>query len=402
MPRRQRYVPATPPYPGDRVEVRVESIVFGGAGLARLEDGRILFVMYAAPGERVEAEVERVHADYLEGVTRRVIEASADRVEPPCPLFGECGGCQLQHLEYAAQLAVKANIVREQLERIAHLPDPPLRPIVGARNPWGYRNHVRFSTGQREGDLGFVPRGGRGLLRVDHCPIADPWVNELLPRLQGKGRGLHQVQVRHNAALGSYLIAPTIPGMEHETGQKAYLERLGGRDFVVSASAFFQVNAEQAEEMARLVGEALPERGELLIDAFAGVGTFAILFAERFRRVIAIEESASATKDALENAKQAPNVEVRVGKVEEILPALGVRPDALLLDPPRAGCMPAVLEAIGRDRPPVVVYVSCNPATFARDVRILGEHGYTLDHVTPLDMFPQTGHIECVARLSAG
>ena len=235
---------------------------------------------------------------------------------------------------------------------------------------------------------------------MDTCPIADPWVNELLPQLQGKGKGLHQLQVRRNAATGSTLIYPALKDLEIETGQQSYIEELGGKRFQVSASAFFQVNSAQAEQMVRLVGEALPERGELLVDAFAGVGTFAVLFADRFTRVIAIEESHSAAKDALVNLAETPNVEMRSGKVEAILPELELRPDAILLDPPRPGCFPAVLTAIAEFKPRTVVYVSCNPATLARDLRILVDSGYTLDHVTPLDMFPQTGHIECVSKLT--
>ncbi|MCC7365010.1 MAG: class I SAM-dependent RNA methyltransferase [Dehalococcoidia bacterium] len=398
--RRSRGAATGSPAPGEVLTVRVESLVFGGAALAHLEDGRVVFVSQAAPGELVEATVDRTHADYIEAVAIKVLEPSPDRVEPPCPLFGECGGCQLQHMTYAAQLAAKEAVVREQIRRIGHLDDSVVQPIVGAADPWAYRNHVRFSTGKKWGDVGFISRRGRGLLKVDRCPIADPWVNATLPRLQGRGAGLHQIQVRHCAATESSLVQPQIAGLEAETGQKAYVEELGGRRFVVSASAFFQVNSAQAEQMVRLVGEALPARGELLVDAFAGVGTFAVIFADRFESVIAIEESHSAAKDALVNIEQTPNVDMRAGKVEDLLPLLERAPDAILLDPPRPGCMPQVLDAIGRFRPTVVVYVSCNPATLARDLRILVDSGYQVDRVTPLDMFPQTGHIECVARLS--
>lgn len=399
MARQHPQEPGAEPSPGDVVTLRVQSLVAGGAGLAHLPDGRVVFVLYAAPGELVEATVERVQRDYVEAVTTRVIEASPHRIDPRCPLFGECGGCQLQHMTYAAQLAAKEGIVREQLRRIGHLDDAVVRPIVGAANPWAYRNHVRFSTGKKYGDVGFVHRRGRGLLKVESCPIADPWVNELLPSLQGKGRGLHQVQVRHNAKTGEFLISPAVPGLNVSSGQKAYIEELGGRRFFVSASAFFQVNSAQAEEMARLVGDALPAHGTVLVDAFAGVGTFAVLFADRFERVVAIEESHSAAKDALANVRDTPNVEVLAGKVEDVLPGLEERPDVVLLDPPRPGCAPPVLQAIVEFRPSSVVYVSCNPATLARDLRVLVDGGYRLDHVTPLDMFPQTGHIECVSKL---
>ncbi len=159
------------------------------------------------------------------------------------------------------------------------------------------------------------------------------------------------------------------------------------------------MNHEQAEALVRLIGEALPAGGRLLVDAYAGVGTFAVIFAERFDRVIAIEESPSAVRDAAENLAQATNVEMREGKVEDLLPYLFPAPDVILLDPPRAGCLPEALQAILRLRPGELVYVSCNPTTLARDLRTLVNGGYRLVSVTPLDMFPQTAHIECVAKL---
>ena len=382
------------------ITVRVESLVFGGAGLGRAPDGRVAFVSFAAPGELVEAQVEREYPDYVQAVTTKVIEASPDRVEAPCALFGECGGCQLQHMSYPAQLAAKETVVREQLRRIGKLDDSVVRPIAGAADPWGYRNHLRFSTGKKYGDVGYITRKGYGLLKVESCPIADPWVNTLLPKLQGHGAGLHQIQVRHSPETQTYLLNPEVPGLGVETGQKAYIEELAGRRFDVSASAFFQVNHAQAEQMVRLVGEALPAKGKLLIDGFAGVGTFAVIFADRFERVLAIEESNSAAKDSERNLAQAPNVEMLVGKVENILPELDEQPDAIVLDPPRPGCAPPVMSAILALQPATVVYVSCNPATLARDLRILVNGGYGLDWVTPLDMFPQTGHIECVSRLT--
>ncbi len=385
----------------DTLHLAAGPLVFGGTCLSHLEDGRVAMIAFAAPGETVEARIDRVHKDYVEASALSVTDPSPDRVAPRCPLFGKCGGCQLQHIRYEAQIAAKADIVREQLRRIGHLPDAPVAATVAAADPWGYRNHIRLSTGRKFGDVGFMRRGRRSLLKVEHCPIADSWVNELLPALQGHGRGLHQVQLRHSAATGSYLVVPAIEGIPVESGQDSYREQLAGREFRVSANAFFQVNAVQAEQMVGLVGEALPERGTLLIDAFAGVGTFAAIFAGRFERIIAIEESVPAAADARENVRGLPGVDVMTGKVEELLPELGTVPDAVLLDPPRPGCAPEVLDAICRLRPPTVVYVSCSPATLARDARLLADGGYDLGIVTPIDMFPQTGHIECVARFEA-
>jgi 23S rRNA (uracil1939-C5)-methyltransferase len=380
--------------------VRIERIVAGGRGLARLPDGRALMAAFAAPGELVEVEVERIHKDYVEGVVTNVLEPSRSRVEARCSLFGDCGGCQLQHLEYPAQLAAKEGVVREQLARIGGLPDAPVNPVVGADDPWGYRNHMRFSTGRKFGDAGFIHRRGRRLLKVNKCPIADPWVNAVLPRLQGHARGIHQIQLRRNASTESTLVAPALDILPDESGQDHYVEELAGRRFQVSASSFFQVNSAQAEKLVQLVASELPKQGRLLIDAYAGVGTFAAIFSGRFERIIAIEESPSALRDAEVNLDGIENVEFRRAKVEELLPGLEEEPDIVLLDPPRVGCAPEVLEALVAFAPPTIVYVSCNPTTLARDLRRLTDAGYALEGVTPIDMFPQTAHIECVSRLT--
>ncbi len=380
--------------------VRIERIVAGGRGLARLPDGKALMAAFGAPGELVEVEVERIHKDYVEGVVTNVLEPSRSRAEPECRLFGDCGGCQLQHLEYPAQLAAKEGVVREQLARIGGLPDVTVSPVVGAEDPWGYRNHMRFSTGRKFGDAGFIHRRGRGLLKVTKCPIADPWVNQVLPQLQGHARGVHQIQLRRNAATGSTLVAPALEVLPEESGQDHYVEELAGRRFRVSASSFFQVNSAQAEKLVQLVASELPAQGRLLIDAYAGVGTFAAIFAGRFERIIAIEESPSALRDAEVNLAGIENVEFRRAKVEELLPGLAEEPDVVLLDPPRVGCAPEVLEALVAFAPPTIVYVSCNPTTLARDLRRLTDAGYRLERVTPIDMFPQTAHIECVSRLT--
>ena len=380
--------------------VRIERIVAGGRGFARLPDGKALMAAFGAPGELVEVEVERIHKDYVEGVVTNVLEPSRSRVDPECRLFGDCGGCQLQHLEYPAQLAAKEGVVREQLARIGGLPDATVNPVVGAEDPWGYRNHMRFSTGRKFGDAGLIHRRGRGLLKVTKCPIADPWVNEVLPRLQGHARGVHQIQLRRNAATGSTLVAPALEVLPEESGQDHYVEELAGRRFRVSASSFFQVNSAQAEKLVQLVSSELPRQGRLLIDAYAGVGTFAAIFAGRFERIIAIEESPSALRDAEVNLAGIENVEFCRAKVEELLPGLAEEPDVVLLDPPRVGCAPEVLEALVAFAPPTIVYVSCNPTTLSRDVRRLTDAGYQLERVTPIDMFPQTAHIECVSRLT--
>ena len=404
-------------------------LAFGGDAIGRL-DGRVVFVPYGLPGERVAVELTEERRDFARGRIVEVLEPSSARVEPPCPYYrAGCGGCQLQHLDYPAQLEFKRRVVVEQLRRLAHFGEAAelVRPTIGMVRPWEYRNHARFTVGRRFGELCFTYRGTHRLMRIDHCPIMQPAINETLARVQGRlvGFGAHQVQIRNGANSGELLINPALPpAQELPSGQKAIEEELFGRRFRIAAPAFFQVNTRRearpipaglrppswplppdglsmAEILVLVVNDRLEHTGAgVLVDAYSGVGTFAILLAADARRVIGIEESSAAVKDARHNAAGLENVEFIEGRTEDVLPKLGVRPDAVVLDPARVGCQPAVLETLVELEVPRVVYVSCDPATLARDLAILTGRGFRLEHLQPLDMFPQTYHVECVALLT--
>jgi 23S rRNA (uracil1939-C5)-methyltransferase len=383
-----------------RATLTLTDMAYEGHAIGRLDD-LVVFAEYGIPGEEVVVEIYRKHAGIASARVVEVLQASPDRVEAPCPYYGVCGGCHWQHISYERQLQLKRHVVQEQLRRIGKFDSQPVNETVGAANPWGYRNHLRLSAG-RHGDIGFMRRGSHRFLPIDRCLIADPRINDAIALLQGKGAGLHQVELRAGVNTGDLIVQPDMTDREPSAppGSTVYRESLLGREFQISAPSFFQSNTPQAERLVQLVGEKLdPQPDELLVDAYAGVGTFAALFAADVRQVIGIEESPAAVADAAVNLAGLPNARFIEGKVEAVLPALQEKPDAVILDPSRVGCDPAVIEAILRLAPHKLVYVSCDPATLARDLRLLVDGGFELRDVTPLDMFPQTYHIECVANL---
>jgi 23S rRNA (uracil1939-C5)-methyltransferase len=367
-------------------------------------DGYNVFVAGGIPGERVVAEVVKVHRKYVSAKVVDVLEASPDRVEPPCPYYGECTGCQWQHLSYDAQLKTKHEKVTDALQRVGELADPPVSEVRPSPDQLGYRNHARFTI-NRDGALGFINRETRQFVRIDKCLLMHQGVNDLLEELQDHCGETTQLSIRAGKYSGDFLIQPYLvhPEIGVLTGQKRYTESVAGQDFLVSSPSFFQVNVEQAAAAADVVRDRLHlTAADVLLDAYTGVGTFAILLAPSVKRVIAVEESSAAVADAKQNAGDLQNLEFVLGRTEDVLRNLPVKPDVVVLDPPRSGCQPRALESLIEMAPSRVAYVSCDAETLGRDLKILCQGGYRLDEVAPLDMFPQTHHVECVALLSRG
>ena len=388
---------------GDRVTLTLTS--WGRLGEAMADfDGHNVFVAGGIPGERVVAEVVKVHRKYVSAKVVDVLEASPDRVEPPCPYYGECTGCQWQHLSYDAQLKTKHEKVTDALQRVGELADPPVSEVRPSPDQLGYRNHARFTI-NRDGALGFINRETRQFVRIDKCLLMHQGVNDLLEELQDHCGETTQLSIRAGKYTGYFLIQPYLvhPEIGVLTGQKRYTESVAGQDFLVSSPSFFQVNVEQAAAAADVVRDRLHlTAADVLLDAYTGVGTFAILLAPSVKRVIAVEESSAAVADAKQNAGDLQNLEFVLGRTEDVLRNLPVKPDVVVLDPPRSGCQPRALESLIEMAPSRVAYVSCDAETLGRDLKILCQGGYRLDEVAPLDMFPQTHHVECVALLSRG
>jgi 23S rRNA (uracil1939-C5)-methyltransferase len=320
-------------------------------------------------------------------------------------------------MRYEAQLEWKREVVRQLLREIGGFADPPLLPTEPCAIPWHYRNHMRFSV-NRSGQPGLTARGSHRVLPLTACPIAHERINQALQVLSQQPNARPQVLIRCSAVSNQVMIQPTpTPAVAQQLTDagldlhsETMEEELGGKLFRIRPSSFFQTNTAQAEKMARMVIAGLlqtaalpagPARPMTVIDAYCGVGTFALLLAPYVNKVIAIEESPSAIKDAQWNLRDASNVEILKGKVEDILPTLATPIDVLVIDPPRAGCQQSVLDALMQHPVAKIVYVSCDPSTLARDLNILCHmHAtYHLQSIQPLDMFPQTAHIECVAVL---
>jgi len=401
------------------IRLQLTGMAHGGEALGRHE-GKVIFVPYALPGEEVLVEVVQDKGRYARARLLEVVRSSPDRVEPRCPHFGTCGGCQWQHVAYEAQLRFKEQILHDQLERIGGISKPPLKPSLGARDAWFYRNHVQFHLNE-EGHLGFLTLRGWEVVAIEVCYIMHPLIEEVFRALDLAFPQLKRVSIKVGTRTGQKLLIlemeeDVIPALEVDeplscveflsdgtlltlVGDSHIVEEVGGRCFRISAASFFQVNTAQLEQLIEVVrGYLAPEGHEVLLDAYCGVGTFGLSLAREVGQVIGVEESDSALADARFNAQDAEKVEFMGGRVEDILLDL-VRADVVILDPPRQGCGREAITHLVRLAPAKIIYVSCDPATLARDIKRLREGGYHLVEAQPVDMFPQTYHVEAVALL---
>ena len=374
-----------------------------GDALAHFEDG-VINVFGGIPGERVNARIVRYRRRrrrHISAIVTEVITPSPHRITPPCAYFTACTGCQWQHIAYDRQLELKRDRVSNALAEYPELSGIPVSPTIPSPQTFGYRNHARFTV-RDSGMLGFINRITRRFVKVDDCALMHPWINTALRALQGNAAETTQLSVRYGVNTGDWLIQPTMhnPDIPLPTGQTHYWERMRDRRLRIASPSFAQVNTPQAERLATLVAERLRLSGaELLVDAYAGVGTFAVLLADHARHVIAIEESSAAVNDAAVNIEGIDNLEFVCSRTEDYLDSLTEPPDAVILDPPRVGCHPATLDALIRRKPARTVYVSCDPDTLARDLAYLTKGGFAITSVEPMDMFAQTYHTECVATL---
>ena len=407
----------------EQILVEVTTPVYGGECIGRLPDGRAVFVPYTLPGEQVRVELVEEKRGFARARLVEVVRPSANRITPRCAHYAVCGGCHYQHADYATQLRIKGAVVRDQLERIGGIANPPVAEVAPSPAAWNYRNTVQFHL-TPDGKIGYQGWGTHRVVPISECHLPEEALNQIWPQLDLEPLpGIERIELRLGtddeallALESSDLAAPEFSvdfplsavhlspaGKLILAGDDYLLMKIRGRVFKVSAESFFQVNTAQAEAMVSHVLELLPlDDKKTVLDIYSGVGLFSAFIAPRVKRCIGVEMSESACDDYAVNLDEFDNVELYVGAAEEILPGLNLRPDIVVVDPPRAGIERTALDAIIHLQPQTLVYVSCDPATLARDVKRLVAGGYSLQQVTPFDLFPQTYHVECIALMTRG
>ncbi len=400
-------------------------------------DGKAVFVPGAIPGETVDIQISQDGRSFMRAVLLEIIEASPERVEPECIYYPRCQGCAYQHVSYEAELEFKRQVLEQQLKRIARI-DYTVPPVLAEEECRAYRNKVEWQLFMNESgsaSMGYVSLEEQSAFPVNHCLLLKPSVSRLSSALQRKAglmfmSGVRRVGIRWSEleqslmlnlfgpnplnagiivkdlqdCLGGVksvnLISPR--GIEAAIGDGCIFEEAAGFRLKISELSFFQVNMKQAERLFQLIFELAALTGkEKVLDAYCGTGVMAMVLAGKAAEVLGIDSDAAAIDDAAVNAavNKFDNSSFIHGSCEHVMPGINEPYDLLVLDPPRAGCRPEVLQAALKMNPSRIIYVSCNPATLARDLKILAAGGFQPDVIQALDMFPRTWHLECVVRL---
>ncbi|MGL5832136.1 MAG: 23S rRNA (uracil(1939)-C(5))-methyltransferase RlmD [Waterburya sp.] len=443
---------------GQVVELEITDLNTDGDGVGRHE-GRVVFVPNAVTGDRLTAKIVQSKAKFAKGKVEKLLESSPQRIRPSCIVADKCGGCQWQHIEIDYQREAKQRQVKQAFQRIGGFADVEIQPILHTNQGLNYRNKStyplgRSSTGQVQ--AGYYRQGSHKLINLNQCPVQNerlhPLLKEVKQDIQEQGWSIynettHQGKLRHLSLrigqnTGEILLTlvttdPNLAGIEEQAQKwldkypglvgvcininrdrtnailgtktqtilgKPYLREIfAGVELHIAADTFFQVNTSAAELLFQTMIEQLKLTGtEKIIDAYCGIGTFSLPLAQQVEQVVGIELNSASIKQAQSNAalNQIYNAIFQIGKVKDCLQQIPFQPDVLLLDPPRKGCDPQVIETILGIKPPQIAYISCKPATLARDVQLLCASGeYQLISIQPADFFPQTTHVECCAFL---
>ena len=405
-------------------------MVYGGECLGRLPDGRAIFAPFVLPGELADVEITENKERFARGRVLELLEASPNRVTPPCPYFSFCGGCHYQHLGYAQQLSLKKGLVEDQLQRIGKFSDLPEIQITASPTPFGYRNQAQFHPTRAEdaettSRLGFKRAASDEVLPIEKCLLIPDEMNELLSQIEmDVDSGIARVGMRLDSEgeimlvfegeadeppelfidlpVSSTYLSPDGRSL-NLGGNDALVYRVLGKEFLVSPESFFQVNLPVAEEMVSHVLTLIEGRENLsILELYSGVGLFSRFLAPHAKSLTAIESSPSACFDFAGNLDEFENISLYEGAVESLLPEIleQIKPvDLVVLDPPRSGLHAKARQALIDLNPREIIYISCDPSTLARDLKQLCAAGYSLHSVRAFDIFPQTAHVETMTVL---
>lgn len=387
---------------GEIIELLIHGMSATGAAVGRHKSGLTVFVTYALPGETVRAQIREDKGRYAFADVVERLTTAPFRITPPCRHFGQgrCGGCDWQHIDYPQQLVFKRQIVAEQLQRIGKLPDVPVEDVHASPDPFNYRAHVTMLHDRDR--LGFVSTDDRSPYWIDTCPIVSPALQDLMADREARQRLPRDKRIRlitDGQRIGAHSQAADFdtPPRRAESDQVVY-PQVRGVPFRVSPGSFFQANIQQAEALVQYALDMLNLTiNDDVVDVYCGVGLFTVFAAHTARSVVGIEQSRSAVLDARHNTRGLPQVEIVEGDAGRMLRQREHTPSVVIVDPPRSGLASPALHAIAAQRPDRWLYVSCDPTTFARDARLIVDTGYQLRRVKPVDMFPQTHHIELVS-----
>jgi 23S rRNA (uracil1939-C5)-methyltransferase len=376
-------------------EVEVERILPGGMGLAHA-GGKTVFVSLAAPGDRVRVQVERQQGNVLFASIVEIITPSPVRIEPPCPYFGRCGGCDFQQLTYEAQLAAKSEMIRDCVHRIARLEDVPEIVVTPSPNDWRYRTRAMWQIDQDERTIGYYERGSRRVCDVVDCAVLRPELQAKLEDVRGTDWSEFPSDLKHLDVVGGEEGVSFAPEFGNFYTRELSLS-IRGEVYRYTAEAFFQINPAL---LGPLIEFALGDAsGESALDLYSGVGLFTLPLSRQFQRVTAVEANPVAVRFARRNLQDTKARVIAAGVADWFRSAKVRDVDFVLLDPPRAGAEAAVIKGILDLHPPQISYVSCDPATLARDLKKLLAGGYAIRSIRGFDLFPQTHHVETVVRL---
>lgn len=384
---------------GDRIHVKIESVAFGGDGVGRM-DHRVVFVPFAAEGDELEVVVTQIKKRFLRGQIVTILTPSPFREEPRCSHYGRCGGCCYQHLNYPYQLSIKKKQVVDVLNKIGKIAHPPVSEVVASPQCYHYRGKAQVHLEATSGgwQAGFLDVSGATLLGIDACAIMDESINDQL-------RDLKSNRTVWNKKSTRLTLWSKSESQKTQDG-KTIVRRVKNKKFLVPAGGFFQTNLyltdRLVDEVCRMV---VDEKTDTIVDAYCGCGLFSVFLSSHTRKIFGIERDAMSVAFARQNAKELGvcNAQFICGDVSSVLKkhflSAGEKMDVLILDPPRSGCSKIMLDTVAQLKPQKIIYISCNPATQARDVQYLAVHGYVLRSLVPLDMFPQTQHVEVVGYL---